>query len=103
MKESSIRDWKKLYEKELHDKSKSAKPAEDITVIALSERKRGRPPILVEKLDTYLRSYITAMRSRGTPVGSNIAIGVARGILLKHNRSALKEFGATVHVEPSKG
>ena len=41
------------------------------------------------------------MRSRGTPVGSNIVIGVARGILLKHNRSALKEFGGTVQL--SKG
>ena len=101
LKESSIRDWKKLYEKELRDKCRSAKPGEDVTVIALPERKRGRPPILGEKLDTYLRSYITAMRSRGTPVGSNIVIGVARGILLKHNRSALKEFGGTVQL--SKG
>ena len=41
------------------------------------------------------------MRSRGTPVGSNIVIGVARGILLKHNRSALKELGGTVQL--SKG
>ena len=45
----------------------------------LPERKRRRPPLLGEKLDTYLKSYITAMRARGTPVRSNIVIGVARG------------------------
>ena len=69
------------------DKRKSAKPGEDLSVTVLPERKWGRPPLLGEKLDTYLKSYITAMRSRATPVRSNIVIGVARGILLKHNRS----------------
>ena len=41
------------------------------------------------------------MRSRGTSIGSNIVIGVARDILLNHNRLALEEFGGTAHL--SKG
>ena len=65
----------------------------------LPERKRGRPPLLGEKLDTYFKGYITAMRAIGTPVGSNIAIGIARGISLKRNRSALE--GGTIQL--SKG
>ena len=42
------------------------------------------------------------MRSRGTPIGSNIVIGVARGILLKHNRLALEEFGGTAYLSKGK-
>ena len=68
---------------------------------ALPGKKRCRPPLLGEKLDAYLKSYIIAMRSRGTHIGSNIIIGVARGILLKHNRLALEEFGETAYL--SKG
>ena len=90
---------KNLYVKELHDKCKSAKPDEEVTVTTLPERKWGRAPLLGEKLDTYLKSYIIAMRAKGTPVGSNIVIGVAWEILLKHNRSALE--GGTV--QPFKG
>ena len=55
LKESTVRDWKKLYEKELLDKKKSAKPGEDVTMKTLPNKKWGRPPLLGEKLDTYLK------------------------------------------------
>ena len=43
VKESSIRDWKKMYEKELRDKCKGAEPGETIVVDVLPVKKRGRP------------------------------------------------------------
>ena len=36
------------------------------------------------------------MRKRGTPISSHMVIGVARGLLLKHNRSFLNDFGGPI-------
>ena len=36
------------------------------------------------------------MRSRGAPIGTSVIIGIGRGILLKHNRSGLEEFGGSL-------
>ena len=57
------------------------------------QKKRGRPPLLGEKLDKYLQEVIIEMHSRGTPIGSTIVVAVARGILLKHNKAMLEDFG----------
>ena len=96
VKESSVRDWKKMYEKELRYKCKGAEPGQEIVVDVLPVKKRGRPPLLGEKLDKYLQEIIIAMRGRGTPISTNIIIGIGRGILLKHSKSSLEEFGGRV-------
>ena len=36
------------------------------------------------------------MRSRGAPVGTSVVIGVGRGIMLKHSKPMLSEFGGAV-------
>jgi len=89
LKDSTVQDWKRLYEKEYWEKCRGAKAlakaVEDEAVSEVTElpsKKRGRPSLLGEKLDMYLRRYIKAMRSRGTTVGSSIVVGVARGVLL---------------------
>ena len=95
-KESSVRDWKKAYELALWEKRKSTKPGEAVTVSSLDGKKRGRPPLLGAKLDLTLRERIVAMRERGTPIGSSTVIGIGRGILLKHDKSSLHEFGGPI-------
>ena len=55
VREASVRDWKRAYENELKTKCKSAKIGEAITVHSLPAKKRGRPPILGEKMDQSLR------------------------------------------------
>lgn len=85
-KDSSVRDWKNMYEKELKKRSKNAGIGEEVQVESLPGKTRGRPPLLGEKLDKYLQETIIEMRSRGTPIGSTIVVAVARGILLKHNK-----------------
>ena len=96
LKESSIRDWKKAYEKEVNEKCKFAKPGETVIVKALSTKKRGRPPILGKSLDKYLQDTIVSMTSRGTAIGSSVVVGIGRGILLKHDRASLDEFGGPI-------
>ena len=96
VKESSVTDWKRIYEKELKDKRKSATPGETIEITSLPSKKQGRPPLLGYKLDHLLQEQIISMRKRGTPISSHMVIGVARGLLLKHNRSFLSDFGGPI-------
>ena len=56
--ESSVRDWRDLYRRELTIKSKEVKVGEEICVDALPSKKRGKPPLLGEKLDCHLQEKI---------------------------------------------
>ncbi len=62
----------------------------------LSTKKRGRPPLLGSTLDKNLRYIIVSLRSRGTPIGTSVIIGIGRGLLLKHNISSMNEFGGDI-------
>ena len=95
VKESSIRDWRRMYEKELKDKKQGAQPGIDIVVSASPLKKRGKPPLLGFKLDKYLQEMFTAMRNRGTPIGTRIVQGIGCGLMLKHQKSSLEEFGGS--------
>ena len=94
-------EWKKGYEKELKEQCKCA-ALEMFEWKICHAIKRGRPPLLHvhvgEKLDTYLQELIVEMGSWGTPIVSTIAAPVACGILLKHNKALLEEFGGPVNL-----
>ena len=87
LKESTVRDWRDLYRKELSEKAKKANPGAEVQVTELPSKKRGKTPLLGEKLDGQLQQLILSMRARGVPIGTSVVIGMGRGILLKHNRS----------------
>ena len=55
VKDSSLRNWKKKYEKELKVRSRNAGVGEEVQVDSLPGKARGRPPLLGEKLDKYLQ------------------------------------------------
>ena len=82
-----MQDWQDLYRKELSDKAKKVEPGEEVQVTELLSKKRGKPPLLGEKLDKQLQQLILSMRARGVPIGTSVVTGIGRGILLKHNRS----------------
>ena len=99
LKESSVRDWRNLYIRELQEKRKKAKIGEVVCVNALSVQKHVKPPLLGEKLDTHLQQLIGDMRSRGTAIETSVVIGVGMGILLKHKKSTVelsKEWAKSV-------
>ena len=98
MRESTIRDWKKAYDKELKEKCKCVSPGEAVVVTTLPTKRHGRPPLLGEMLDKYLQETILSMHGCGTPIGTSIIMGIGRGIMLKHNRTGLKEFGGLVNL-----
>ena len=84
LKETTLRDWKKVYEKELKDKCKDVKPGEPVIIKLLPTKKRGRPPLLGSKLDKHLQAIIVAMREKGTAIGTTVLVGIAKGLILKH-------------------
>ena len=102
VREASVRDWKRAYENELKTKCKSAKIGEAITVRSLPAKKRGRPPILGEKMDQSLRDIIVGMRSRGTPIGTTVVIGIGRGLIMKSKNVSPGYYCASENIELSR-
>ena len=92
LKESSVRDWRDAYLREFNEKLKKAKPGEEVSVKELSSKKRGRPVLLGAKMDECLQQLLLGMRSRGTPVGTTVVIGAAKGILMKHKSECNSEI-----------
>ena len=94
-----VRDWRNLYQMELKEKVKCAgSVSESVVVKALPVKKRGRPPIISNKLDRVLQDMIMAMCQRGTPIGTSVIAGVARGLLLENNNSLLSDFGGRIRL-----
>ncbi len=77
-------------------KSKEAEPGEALVVKQLPAKPRGRPPLLGIKLDNLLKDQIISMLTRGAPVGTTVINGIGRGILLKHDKRALEDFGGYI-------
>jgi len=42
---------------------------------------------LGEKLDSHLQDKILAMRSKGTPIGTSVVVGIGTGILMQHKKA----------------
>lgn len=70
----------------------------DGDVRLLPMKKRGRPLLLGEVLDTRVQQYLRKVREGGDVVSARIAMAAARGILLSCNRSRLVEFGGDVEL-----
>ena len=68
----------------------------DLTV--LPPKKRGRPVLLGEDLDTKVQLYLRKVREGGGVVSARIVMAAARGVLLSCERSKLVEFGGHIEV-----
>ena len=84
VKDSSVRDWRDAYLKEVRIQRKTVKPGEEIVVTKLPSKKRGRPVLIGEKFDKQLQEKLVEMRRRGMPIGTSAVIGIGLGILKKH-------------------
>lgn len=67
-----------------------------MVVATLLAKKCCRLPLLGESLDGCLQELITSMRQRGAPIGTTIIVGIGPGILMKHNKASLEEYGGSV-------
>ena len=64
---------------------------------SLRAGKRGRKTMLGEQLDTKVQSYIKALRSAGTLIGTSVVLAAATGILTTYDRTLLVEHGGHIY------
>ena len=92
--ETTVRSIRNVYIEGLKRKRQDE---EEGDIVTLPLKKRGRPLLLGQDLDTKVQSYIRKVRDGGGAVSARIVTAAARGILMKCDRSKLVEFGG--HVE----
>ena len=93
LKESTVRTFKRAYEKRLREEKKKVKT--DATVIAIPSDTHGRPPILCD-LDSILISLLRNIRSRGGVVNFCVVKATALALLDSNKTPYLREFEPTV-------
>ena len=57
----------------------------DEEIETMPKKKRGRKVLLGEKVDEKLQLYLTTLRNNGGVVSAQIAMAVAKGLLLSLN------------------
>ena len=87
LKENTVRDWVKAYNKELRSKCASTETGGDLAVTKLPSKKRGRPFLLGEKVDREVQTIIRTMRDHGAVVNTSITIATATGVVRKCDKS----------------
>ena len=94
--ETTVRSIKTAYVKLGVQQKRGAEDEGEITALPL--KKRGRPALLGQELDTHVQMYLKKVREGGGAVSARIAMAAARGILLKCDRTKLAEFGGPVQL-----
>ena len=93
LKESTVRTFKRAYERRLREEKKKGKT--DATVIAIPSDTHGRPPILCD-LDSILISLLRNIRSRGGVVNFCVVKATALALLDSNKTPYIREFEPTV-------
>ena len=96
--ETTVRSIRSAYLEGIKRKRPVELDEEDEDIVALPRKKRGRPVLLGQELDSLVQMYLRKVREGGGAVSARIVMAAARGILLKCNRSMLVEFGGHIHL-----
>ena len=89
MKDSSVSTWKKKYSAELKRvmSERDSEEQGEVRIKSLPVKKRGRPLLLGEQLDTAVKNYIKADRHAGGVFNTSIMIAAATAIVRKTDRN----------------
>ena len=89
LNESTVRSLKKSYV--TAQEARKRKMGEvDIVLESLPPKKRGRPLLLSDNLDTQVQAYVKASRSQGCIINTSLVIAGAMGIIKKTNPGLLE-------------
>ena len=89
--ESTVRSLKNSYVTAQAAKKRKMSEA-DVVLESLPPKKRGRPLLLSDNLDTQVQAYIRASRAQGCVVNSSLVIAGAMGIIKKTNPALLENM-----------
>ena len=95
-----MRGGVKAYTKELRSKRKSTETGSELAVVALPEKQPGWPFLLGEKVDAAVQTIVKGVHDSGAVLNAAVAVGIAKGVLCKCDRSLLKENGGLL--DPGK-
>uniref|UniRef100_A0A1X7TEJ7 Uncharacterized protein n=2 Tax=Amphimedon queenslandica TaxID=400682 RepID=A0A1X7TEJ7_AMPQE len=87
--ENTIRGFKVAYLEEL---SRKRKADNEVPITVLPLKKRGRPLMLGERLDSMVQNYIRRTRDTGGIITTAVVIAGARGIVKAIDRTLLPKF-----------
>lgn len=87
---------KKDYTEEL--KKRRASQDGEVDIRNLPLKKRGRPFLLGEDLDTKLQLYLKKVREGGGAVSTRIVMAAAEGIILSYDKTKLEKFGGPIKI-----
>ena len=93
--ETTVRSIKDAYLKEIKRK-RSSDPDNQQEIRSLPVKKRGRPVLLGNDLDSKVQHYLRKVREAGGTVSSRTVMAAARGIVMSYNRDLLTGFGGPV-------
>ena len=95
----SVQTWKGKYLAEINRKRRAGETG-DLSVKSLPIKKRGRPLLLGEKLDSEVISYmyIQAVREDGSVITTSITMAAATAIVRKADRNLLAENGGPITI-----
>ena len=102
LKESSVRDWRNAYTRELKMKCRESNESKPV-VTELVQKKRGRPLLLGNELDEYVKTYLHFVREKGGVVNTAITIACAEGIIINHDSNLLTCNGGPISLTKDWG
>ena len=82
----------------LEEIKKQRMMGEETCLDALPVKKQSRPPLLGERLDTMMQSYLRKVHNEGGAVTSYIACAAACGIIVTIDKTRLQEFGGHINL-----
>ena len=98
LKESTVRTWVNLYTKELKVHVKSREVSGTVNIVELPAKRRGRPLLLGDELDSQLKSYVTKLRDLKAVVNSDIVKSAAIGIVKSQDSNLLHDNGGHLEI-----
>ena len=69
---------------------------EDVHVLALPEKKRGRHVLLGERLDEFVQKYVLKVWKRGGAINTTLVMAGAKEIVESLDRTRLAEYGEDI-------
>ena len=88
LKEPTVRGWVNKFKDIMASLGPSSSMAD---VTTLEERKRGRPLLVGEDVESYVRQFLRELRNHGGAVNTTITLAAATGIILAKDASLLAQ------------
>ena len=98
LKEPTVRGWVKAYRLEL-----SCLGAAVASIPEIPEKKRGRPLLLGEDLESQVKQFILELRDHGSPVSTEVVVAAAKGIAQAKDAILLVENGGAIDITKDWG